>query len=127
GSRRFEAKVLPWLLVIPAIVVMFALVGYPVVRTFWLSFHSGVDLATGSFVGVSQFKSLFADPGFRAALLRTVLFSAFNVAVTMVVALLVALVLDARGARGRLLGAVVLLPWAMPRIASGIVWKWLFD
>jgi ABC-type sugar transport system permease subunit len=126
-SRSFDAKVLPWLLVIPAIVVMFLLVGYPVVRTIWLSFHSGVDLATGSFVGLSQYTSLFADPDFRAALLRTVLFSAVNVVATMIVALLVALILDAKGPRGRLLGAVVLLPWAMPRIASGIVWKWMFD
>jgi ABC-type sugar transport system permease subunit len=127
ASRRFDAKVLPWLLVIPAIVVMFGLVGYPVVRTIWLSFHSGVDLQTGAFVGISQYTSLFADPDFRAALLRTVLFSAVNVGATMIVALLVALVLDAQGSRGRLLGAVVLLPWAMPRIASGIVWKWMFD
>ena len=51
----------------------------------------------------------------------------FNVAATMVVGLLVALVLDALHGRGRLLGVIVLLPWAMPRVASGIVWKWMFD
>jgi N,N'-diacetylchitobiose transport system permease protein len=127
GSRRFDARVLPWLLLAPALLVMVGLIGYPIIRTVWLSLHSGTDLTTGSFVGLSQYGNLFADPEFRAALLRTVLFSAVNVTLTMVVALAVALILDMRGTRGKVLGVVVMLPWAMPRIASGIVWKWMFD
>jgi len=118
---------LPWLLLLPALLVILGLVAYPIIETFWLSFHAGTDLTTGPFVGVDQYRALFADPGFRAALLRTALFSVFNVAATMVVGLLVALVLDALKTRGRLLGVIVLLPWAMPRVASGIVWKWMFD
>jgi ABC-type sugar transport system permease subunit len=118
---------LPWLLLLPALLVILGLVAYPIIETIWLSFHAGTDLTTGPLVGVDQYRSLFADPEFRAALLRTVLFSVVNVVATMVVGLGVALVLDAVKGRGRLLGVIVLLPWAMPRVASGIVWKWMFD
>jgi ABC-type sugar transport system permease subunit len=125
--RRLDSTALPWLLLLPALLVILGLVAYPVVETFWLSFHAGTDLTTGPLVGVDQYRSLFADPDFRAALVRTVLFSVFNVVATMVAGIGVALVLDALGGRGRLLGVIVLLPWAMPRVASGIVWKWMFD
>jgi ABC-type sugar transport system permease subunit len=126
-GRGFDSAALPWLLLLPALLVILGLAGYPIVRTFWLSFHAGTGLGTGSFAGLSQYRSLAGDPDFRAALLRTAYFSVFNVAATMVAGLLVALVLDAVRSRGRLLGVIVLLPWAMPRVASGIVWKWMFD
>jgi ABC-type sugar transport system permease subunit len=118
---------LPWLLLLPALLVILGLVAYPIIETIWLSFHAGTNLTTGPLVGVDQYRSLFADPGFRAALVRTVLFSVINVVATMVTGIGVALVLDALGGRGRVLGVIVLLPWAMPRVASGIVWKWMFD
>jgi len=126
-GRHFDSTALPWLLLLPALLVILGLVAYPIIETFWLSFHAGADLTTGPFVGLSQYRSLASDPDFRAALLRTIYFCVFNVVATMVVGLLVALVLDALKSRGRLLGVIVLLPWAMPRVASGIVWKWMFD
>jgi ABC-type sugar transport system permease subunit len=126
-SRRFDSTALPWLLLLPALIVILGLVAYPIIRTFWLSFHSGTNLTTGSFVGLQQYRSLAQDPDFRAALVRTICFCVINVVATMAIGLLVALVLDAVRSKGRLLGVIVLLPWAMPRVASGIVWKWMFD
>ena len=126
-GRHFDSTALPWLLLLPALVVILGLVAYPIIETIWLSFHAGTNLSTGPFVGLSQYRSLADDPDFRAALVRTIYFSVFNVVATLVIGLLVALVLDALKTRGRLLGVIVLLPWAMPRVASGIVWKWMFD
>ena len=49
------------------------------------------------------------------------------VAATMAAGLAVALLLD-RPFRGRgLLVVLVLLPWAVPRVAAGVVWRWMFD
>jgi ABC-type sugar transport system permease subunit len=126
-GRLFDSTALPWLLLLPALVVILGLVAYPIIETIWLSFHAGTNLSTGPFVGLSQYRSLADDPDFRAALVRTIYFSVFNVVATLVIGLIVALVLDALKTRGRLLGVIVLLPWAMPRVASGIVWKWMFD
>jgi ABC-type sugar transport system permease subunit len=126
-GRRFDSTALPWLLLLPALLVILGLVAYPIIDTFWLSFHAGTGLTTGPFVGLAQYKGLADDPDFRAALLRTIYFCAFNVVATLVIGILVALVLDALNTKGRLLGVIVLLPWAMPRVASGIVWKWMFD
>jgi N,N'-diacetylchitobiose transport system permease protein len=124
---RFDRHVLPILLVVPLLAIIVGVVGFPVVRTFWLSFFTGRGLRTGAFVGLDNYAKLFTDPEFLAALLRTTLFAIVCVALTMVIALGVALVLDALPFGVRVLSVIVLLPWAMPRVASGIIWKWMFN
>lgn len=118
---------LPWAFLAPLIAVIAGIVGYPVLRTFWLSFHEGEYLQTGPFNSLSNYAAIFADPYYTAALVRTTLFAVAVVAATMLVSLAIAVVLDASPRLAPLLVVVVLLPWAMPRVASGIVWKWMFD
>ena len=117
----FEAAVLPWLLLAPALAIVLGLVLYPVGRTVWLSFRqAGLPyLATGHSraAGLDNYRALLHDPHLRQVLVTTV---AFGLAC-------VALLLNQRF-RGRgLLAVLVLLPWAVPRVAAGVVWRWLFD
>jgi ABC-type sugar transport system permease subunit len=123
----FEQRLLPWVFLLPLLAVMVLVVGYPVVQTIWLSFHEGEFLRTGSFVGLQNYRHIFEDPDYTAALLRTTIFAAAVVCTSMAISLAIALVLDAAPRAARLLTIVVLLPWAMPRVASGIIWKWMFN
>ncbi|MER7277946.1 sugar ABC transporter permease [Dactylosporangium sp. NPDC000244] len=127
GPRGFERRFLPWGFLTPLLAVIAGAVGYPVVRTIWLSFHDGEYLQSGPFVGLRNYRDIFADPNYTAALLRTTLFAVAVVATTILLSLAIALVLDAAPRAARVLSVIVLLPWAMPRVASGIVWKWMFD
>lgn len=127
---RFETRILPWLLLAPAGAVVFGLVVYPVGRTFWLSFRrAGLPyLASGEsrFVGLDNYADLLTDPHLRGVFLTTAGFGLACVAATMTTGLAVALLLNQRF-RGRvLLGVLVLLPWAVPRVAAGTVWRWMF-
>ena len=71
------------------------------------------------------------DPRRRAlwtVLWRTLIFCFVNVALTMVLGVLVALLLDALGRGMRLLVSVSLIvAWAMPALTATIVWQWMFD
>lgn len=62
-GSRFDRKILPWLLLAPALLVVFGLVMYPVGRTVWLSFRAaGLPyLARGQsrFVGLENYRDLF--------------------------------------------------------------------
>jgi N,N'-diacetylchitobiose transport system permease protein len=131
GSTRFENRVLPWLLVAPAAVVVFGLVLYPLARTVWLSFRAaGLSfLVSGRsrFVGLDNYADLVGDPHLRRVLLTTIGFGLACVAATLAVGLAVALLLDQRFRGRALLAVLVLLPWAVPRVAAGTVWRWLFD
>jgi N,N'-diacetylchitobiose transport system permease protein len=131
SSTRFENRVLPWLLLTPAGVVVFGVVLYPLGRTFWLSFRqAGLSfLVSGRsrFVGLDNYADLAADPHLRQVLLTTVGFGLACVTATLTLGLAVALLLNQRFRGRALLGVLVLLPWAVPRVAAGTVWRWLFD
>lgn len=131
SSRRFDQKILPWLLLAPGLLVVFGLVLYPVGRTVWLSFRSaGLPyLASGQsrFVGFDNYTQLWNDPHLREVFLTTAVFGFACVAATMAAGLAVALLLDQPFKGRALLGVLVLLPWAVPRVAAGVVWRWIFD
>jgi N,N'-diacetylchitobiose transport system permease protein len=133
GRRRrlFDNKVLPWLLLVPALITIFGLVIFPLFQTFWLSFQkAGIPWlrdGTTEFIGLENYSKIITDPLFRRVLITTGVFGIASVIGTMVVGLLVALLLNQRF-RGRGVVAVIsLLPWAVPAVAAGTIWQWLFD
>lgn len=126
----FESRLLPLLLLGPALVVIAALVFYPVARTLWLSFHdaglSTLISGAADWVGLSNYVTVATDPHLRQVFVVTALFGFGCVAGTMLLGLAVALLLN-QPFRGRaVLGVAVLLPWATPRVAAATVWRWLF-
>ncbi|HEY8473135.1 MAG TPA: sugar ABC transporter permease [Natronosporangium sp.] len=129
--RSFDDKLLPVLLVTPALVVIAGLVGYPVLRTGWLSLTDadGLRALTDgemAFIGLGNYLRILEDPVLRRVSLVTVGFGLACVAATMVVGVAVALLLNRRF-RGRgVLAVLVLLPWAIPNVAASFVWKWIF-
>lgn len=130
-GRFFDDRLLPWLLLTPALVVIAGLVGYPVLRTAYLSVTdaSGLSALTrGDFdvVGLGNFLEIAQDPALRRSAVVTVLFGLACVAATMVVGVAVALLLNRRFHGRRVLAVLVLLPWAIPHVAAGYVWRWLF-
>jgi N,N'-diacetylchitobiose transport system permease protein len=116
--------------VAPAVVVIFGLLLYPIGRVVWLSFRdAGLPyLATGQsrLVGVDNYRRLAADPELRRIFVTTAVFGMSCVAATMAMGLAVASLLTRRFPGRALLGALVLLPWAIPRVSAGILWRWMF-
>jgi N,N'-diacetylchitobiose transport system permease protein len=131
-ARRAVARLtLPVLMLLPAMVIIVALVGYPLVRTVYLSF-TDTDLGNliyggSDWVGLSNFKEVFTDEHLRASLVNTVLFGTACVIGTMVFGFAVALLLNERLKGNFIFSIAVLLPWAVPAIAAAAIWKWLFD
>ena len=58
-----------YVFILPTVLLLFGLVGYPFVRGLYLSFHNAVGIRTGNFVGLDNYVNLWADDFFiRAAL-----------------------------------------------------------
>ena len=130
--RRLVARLtLPVLLLLPALTIIVALVAYPLARTVYLSFTDtglGELIYGGSpWIGLENFKEVFADEHLRASLVNTVLFGTACVIGTMVLGFAVALLLNQRLKGNWFFGIAVLLPWAVPSLAASSIWKWLFD
>ncbi|MFG1923154.1 carbohydrate ABC transporter permease [Cryptosporangium sp. NPDC048952] len=87
-------------------------------------------LFTGSYsgVGLEHYSALLVSGAFRVSLLRTVLFTAAMVAGSVLLGLGVSHLLTRLGRGWRYAVTVVLIvAWAMPNVASSLVWNWLFQ
>lgn len=122
----------PYLLIVPSIAIILLALGYPLVWQFVASMQKfGLAQQFGEppeFVGLANYAALFSDPQTWAVVGRSVAFCLVNAAITVVVGVLVALLMNAVGRVMRLVLQVsMLLAWAMPVIAAMTVWIWLFD
>jgi N,N'-diacetylchitobiose transport system permease protein len=132
GGRGRRSGWLPYALVAPSVVVLLVLLGWPVVRDVLISFQR-LGLAElvqrrTVWVGLANYADVLTDPFFWTVVVRTVLFTLVNVALTMLVGTMVALLLQAlsRGVRVALSVALV-LAWAVPPISATVIFQWLFD
>nr|MDT0522796.1 sugar ABC transporter permease [Streptomyces sp. DSM 41633] len=79
------------------------------------------------FVGLRNYRTLLADPRFWEVVRRTFLFMAVNVILIMVIATLVALMVERLRRVGRtVVLCSLVLAWAMPVVAATTVFQWLF-
>ena len=120
-----------WLLT-PAGVIIIALVVVPLIFLIFTSFtdFNQKTLFTGSFniVGFDQYQTVLTDPEFYKALARTFVFTAVLVAGSVLAGMGVAQLMTKLGPVMRWLVTFVLIfAWAMPNVASSVVWKWLFQ
>ena len=131
-SPRRRRSVLPYALILPTVVVLTVILGYPVAR---LIVQSGQEYgmsqvfgAPAPWVGFDNFRRLFGDPYFWKVLRRTLVFCFVNVALTMSLGVLIALLLNSLGSKMRLLVSTsLILAWAMPALTATVVWQWIFD
>ncbi|HEX7310242.1 MAG TPA: sugar ABC transporter permease [Gaiellaceae bacterium] len=127
--RAFRASV-PYWLILPVLITVGAVLGYPIYRLVRLSTeHYGLfELIQhkGKPAGLSNYGSILHDPVFWHTLLRTIVFTAANVTLTIGLGLLVALLLARVGGAVRiLLTSGLVLVWAMPIVVAVQVWYWM--
>lgn len=123
----------PWLLLAPALLVLAALLLYPLLRVGVLSFQEfglrELNLGGAAWVGFDNFRQLFDDPRlWRVVLPNTVVFALVNVVLTVAVGTLVALLLFRLGPwlRG-FLSTTIMVAWAIPAVTGTYVWIFIFD
>ena len=128
GRRPWRDALLPYLLILPLVVVIVVLALYPTATTFVQSFFNVDPLnPPARFVGLRNYRAIFADPAVANAWLNTALYALFGVVMTTSIGLGMALALR-RPFRGRgLVLALLVLPWALPGVVEGIIWNWIYD
>jgi ABC-type sugar transport system permease subunit len=130
GRRRRAGAA--FLLLLPAFGLLAAVVGYPIVRAIWLSFHTenARGTQTDVFVGLGNYLRALAGPDaheFWNSVTVTAFFAVTTVAAELIVGFLLALIMHRRF-RGRgLVRASVLVPWAIPTAVSAVLWQWMLQ
>jgi N,N'-diacetylchitobiose transport system permease protein len=129
---RTRPGLLPYALLVPAVLALTVALGYPLVRQVVLSLQDyGLAQQFGQppeWVGANNYRRLVADGYLWRVTLRSIAFCLVNAALTMAIGVGLALLMRhmSRGVR-LLVQTGLLLAWAMPVVASLTVWQWLFD
>jgi len=125
-------KALPYALIAPATIIILGVLGWPLLQLLYLSTqHYGLRQLfqhQGEYIGLQNYASILADPQFRYVVEVTVAFTAVNVAISMLLATLIALLMERVSQFVRiLLGAGLVFVWATPVIPAIDLWQWMFD
>ena len=128
--RLWGRLAVPYALIAPVVITIALILGYPLYYLVRLSLqryglfelirHKGVG------VGLANYRSVLHDQIFWNTLVRTIVFAAANVGLTMVLGLLIALLLARVSKPVRLLlSSGLVLVWSMPVVVAVQVWYWM--
>ncbi|MEV0070412.1 MULTISPECIES: carbohydrate ABC transporter permease [unclassified Amycolatopsis] len=128
----FGERATPYLLLLPALVAVLVLLGWPTIQMLGISLRKLDlhELVTGKavWVGFDNYTEELTDPDFWAVAVRTIVFTALLVAATLLVALVIAVLMRHLNPVVRILLQISLvLAWAVPVIATTTVFQWIFD
>ena len=129
-ARRFLEASIPYFLILPVIVVITAILCYPLYKLVTLSFQqyglAELIQRKGVWIGLDNYSSVLHDELFWRVLLRTVIFTVANVALTIGIGTLIAFLLIRVSSWVRvLLTAALVLAWSMPAVVAVQVWFWM--
>jgi N,N'-diacetylchitobiose transport system permease protein len=130
--RKKKFHFTPYALLIPAVAILILALGYPIVWQIITSMQSfGLAQQFGQpapFVWFENYITLFTDPYMWVVVGRSIAFCLVTAAVTVVVGVALALLMNAVNKGVRIIIQIsMLLAWAMPVVAAMTVWNWLFD
>jgi len=119
-----------WALLLPLLVIILTVTGYPLISTLRLSFTdaslTGRHVAQ-HWVGFANYAYVFTDPDFGDAFRRTLYFTFVSVGIEILLGVLVALLLNREFAGRTIVRAIMVLPWALPTIVNAMMWRLIYN
>jgi multiple sugar transport system permease protein/N,N'-diacetylchitobiose transport system permease protein len=116
-------------LLAPSVIVVFGIVIYPILKTLYTSFFDVTSPFPGHypFIWFRNYTFALAQPEFWSAVERTAYFTIVSTGLELVFGMGVALLLYAPLRWRWLFRTIVVLPWALPTIVNGAMWRYFFD
>jgi N,N'-diacetylchitobiose transport system permease protein len=131
--HRRGDRLIPYWLALPTIVILLGVFAYPLGYMIYLSFHNltTADLyqhLTPAWDGINQYRAVLTDSQFWVVTERTVIFTLATVAASVILALLIAVLLNrVSGWNKGLISTVLIFVWSVPQIVSISLFSWLTD
>jgi multiple sugar transport system permease protein len=112
----------------PTLIIFSTFILFPVLFSFYLSFHSWNMFGTEvNYVGIENYARMFQSPEFWSVLWNTTVYTIGTVPLNMLLALAVAVVLEKKIRGKRFLRAAFFTPVIVSWVAAAVIWKWVFD
>jgi ABC-type sugar transport system permease subunit len=122
----FSSRLVPYLLVLPAVAIVFGMTLYPSIYVFRSSLTDwSLNRLGTEFIGLQNYRWLFTDPQFWLTLKNTVIFSVGVLLFVLTFGLLLALALNERLPLRTFFRSAVVMPWAITAVVTGLMWRWM--
>ena len=123
-------KSLPaYLFALPAAAMLGLFVAYPLLASLWMSLtdYNLIWSETTRFVWFGNYARALADPTFRAALVNTLIYTAFHVPIGVGLALVLAVLIQGAGRFGRVCQLLLFLPVLIPEAMGAVIFSWVLS
>lgn len=131
AGRRLDPQWAMWIFIVPALLYLLIFFGYAIVKNVLMSFqdYTTATFYTGvaKFIGFQNYSRVFHLQVFRAMTVNTALFTLCSLAATFTIGLGLALFFNHTFKLSGLLRSLLLLPWLLPLIVSGAIWRRMMD
>ncbi len=118
-----------WLFLLPALLLLLLVFGYPILRAFWLSLFAknlGTQLEA-NFAGLDNYVRMAGDGRFWQSFWISSVFTTASVIFEVLLGLGIALVLNQRFFGRGAVRTIAIIPWALPTALIGLAWAWIFN
>lgn len=124
ATGRHARRTYLWM-VIPSVVMLILINGYPTIYAGIQSLRDGSLLDAGDFVGMGNYGSVLTSDRFWSAARFTLIFTVVGVFGSWAVGLGLALLLRMNRWGSAFFKLMLLLPWVVPVVVSATAWNWL--
>jgi multiple sugar transport system permease protein len=126
--RAHETPAVGLLMIAPAVAAVGGLIVYPLVRGFQQSIESSGQFGQPQrYVGLRNYRQVLDDPTATGAIRHTLEYVALAVSLELLLGIVVAVTLRRLFPGRGIVLAILVLPWALPSVVSGVLWRRVFD
>jgi multiple sugar transport system permease protein len=130
-SSRRKQQLAGWLFLAPAIAYLLFAFALPIVYNVMLSFErtspETIAKFSAPFAGLDNYRSVFNDPTSRSAIVHTFVFTAGSLFFQFIIGFSLALLFSVRFPGRTLARSLVVVPWLLPLIVTGVIFRFLFQ
>jgi multiple sugar transport system permease protein len=126
---NLSQKIYPYLSILPVAIVIALFAIYPIIHAVRMSFYQYILTRPNvhPFVGLGNFINVVTSYYFKNSIQITGVYTVAAVTCVIIYGLGVALLMNTKIALSTPLKIVILLPWALPAVVSGLLWKWILN
>lgn len=116
--------------VLPALIYMLMMVGYPIIYNILLSFQNVSSRNVNGihdWVGFSNYLKIFAAENFRAALSNTIRFTLISISFQFIFGLALALFFNKHFPCAKFIRGLLVVSYLLPNVVSALLWKYMLS
>lgn len=127
-KNNLRKSLLGYLLISPVVLLVVALLGYPLFTSLKQSFYDvRPAVQANSFIGLDGYQELISDPLFKTVFTNSILWTVLVVGFQFIAGLAAALVLNAKFKGRWFFRILMVLPWALPGIVVALMWRLILN